>query len=214
MNREPDKVKNTDKAVRPEISKDDKASESITRKDQAPSTGVTSHREQPTNDKHESSSEINKDNTRPKDIVKKPADSVVINDSKHTSEDSVLPHSFYEMRPSRVSDVSDASSHDSSHSSTTSEYFQQEQRTVNNSNTSATRNKETIEILSSDEEDEDDGLPKAISSNTTNSNNKQLSEEFAQMNILDAASHERELKTLEFTLKQQQVRENLVRFCQ
>eukprot|EP00111_Clytia_hemisphaerica_P023657 TCONS_00069728-protein len=103
---------------------------------------------------------------------------------------------------SRVSDVSDASSHDSSHSSTTSEYFQQEQNKVINSSSTTSNNKQTIEILSSDE-DEDDGLPKAISSSTA-SNNKQLAEEFSHMNIMDAASHERELKTLEFTLKGQQ----------
>ena len=103
-----------------------------------------------------------------------------------------LSRSFYEMRPNRLSGASDASSLDSSHSSTASEESQlqpqqqqQQQKTRN----------DAIEILSSDEEEEDE------KKNDTKDSDSQM----PQFEQLMPSSYARELKTLEFTLKNQEV---------
>ena len=108
-----------------------------------------------------------------------------------------LSRSFFEMRPSkRLSCASNASSLDSSHSSTASDesqqHQQQQQQQLPHKPSPAVKG--AIEILSSD--DEEDNEEKDVSDSDLS---------MPQFEGMLPASHERELKTLQFTLKNQEV---------
>ena len=105
-----------------------------------------------------------------------------------------LSRSFFEMRPSRLSGASNASSLDSSHSATASDdtqtqpQQQQKQKTAKGS---------AIEILSSDEDEEDED---------EESDSKDSDSKLPQFRNLMPSAHARELRTMELNLKSQEVK--------
>ena len=127
------------------------------------------------------------------------AEPVSKSDASKQMNSTHLSRSFYEMRPSRLSGASNASSLDSSHSSTASEESQiQQQQQQQKQRTKGS----AIEILSSDEDEDNDGSDEeSDSKNTIDSDSK-----LPQFKHLMPAAHARELKTLQFTLKNQEVK--------